>query len=94
MVGITYQQSLEEVTPLAIEFRDHLTQRSRGVVHGEGLEVRELAVTWPRLLRRCSQQLENALELVVHVAPGEQGTTGVGQLGENATRGPVDIPKL
>ena len=73
------QAHLEQVPSPRRQLWDDLRERHGGVVERELLELGEGAHVGPRGLGGRAQQLEDALQLVVDVAAGEQGAAGVRQ---------------
>ena len=77
--GNVAQAHLQQVPSPRRQLRDDLRERHGGVVERELLELGEGAHVGPRGLGGRAQQLEDALQLVVDVAAGEQGAAGVRQ---------------
>ena len=71
---------LKEIPASGRQLWDDLRERHGGVVERELLELGEGAHVGPRGLGGRAQQLEDALQLVVDVAAGEQRPTRVRKL--------------
>ena len=71
---------LQQVPSPGRQLGHDLRERHGGVVERELLELRQRVHVGPRVLGGRAQELEDALQLVVDVAAGEEGAAGVGQL--------------